>query len=108
MKIKYDINVSCEMIEKNFNRLTNLVYKLLPQREEGTEWEKSLDSLIQEFTGFFELISDCFLFLSFLSKLEGLKKLKSEEDFPLFRRSIFDCLSLLERMKKEICLDMKN
>ena len=38
-------------------------------------------------------------FFSILCKLEGLFYLTDEKDFSLFRRTIFDCLSLLGGLK---------
>ena len=39
---------------------------------------------------------------SLLCKLQGLNHLEQEEDFPLYRRIIFECLTLLNEIKGEI------
>ena len=37
MLIKYDIDISEEAIKENLKRITNQIYKLLPNREEGID-----------------------------------------------------------------------
>ena len=39
------------------------------------------------------------IFFSILCKLEGLFHLKDSKDFSLYRRTIFDCLTLLGGLK---------
>ena len=102
MVIKYDIEIDSSAIEKNLERITNLIFKLLPNREEGNDWETPLQNLIIEIAGMARLLDQIELF-SLLCKMEGLQTLQSEEDFLKFRRTIFDCLNILQDIKK--CLD---
>lgn len=105
MIIKYNAEVSNLAIENNFKRLINQIYKLLPNREEGIDWEKPLSTILEELAGMDRLLIDQHeIFFCLLSKLEGLFVLTKEEDFMLFRRTIFECLSLLSEIKK-LCLD---
>lgn len=105
MLIKYNIEIDNLAIEKNIKRLINQLYKLLPNREEGIDWEKPLSTVIEELTGMNNLFFDQQdIFFCLLCKLEGLFTLTKEEDFFLFRRTIFECLNLLSELKKE-CLD---
>lgn len=57
MKIKYDIDIDNEVIKNNLKRITNQVYKLLPMREEGIEWRKTLDTIVEELAGMNRLLS---------------------------------------------------
>jgi len=43
------------------------------------------------------------IFFPLLNKLEGLYSLTHENDFSCYRRTIFECLGLLDELKKEIC-----
>lgn len=93
--------VSNEAVLSNLNRITNQIYKLLPSREEGIDWEKPLQTLIIELTGMNNLLADQVNLFSLLCKLEALKTLNKEEDFFLYRKTIFECLGLLDEVKKQ-------
>ena len=104
MELKYGIELDYEVIANKFQRFTNEIYKLLPSREEGLDWEKPLETIIQELAGLRRLLVGCDdrLFLTILSKLEGLFVLTEEIHFGLFRRTIFECLSLLSVLKNRV------
>lgn len=105
MIIKYNAEIENLAIESNFKRIINQVYKLLPNREEGVDWEKPLSTVMEELAGMDRLLFDQHeTFFCLLCKLEGLFTLTEEDDFMLFRRTIFECLSLLSELKKQ-CLD---
>ena len=38
MVIKYDTEIKDEAILANIDRITNQIFKLLPNREEGADW----------------------------------------------------------------------
>jgi hypothetical protein len=46
MIIKYDINIDDSAIIVNISKIINQIYKLLPTREEGSDWQKPLETLI--------------------------------------------------------------
>lgn len=101
MITKYSTLIENEAIVVNLKRITNQVYKLLPSREEGTDWEKPLSTLIEEIAGMDRvLIGQHEILFPLLCKLEGLFILTKEEDFFLFRRTIFECLSLINDLTK--------
>lgn len=102
MVIKYNIEIEDNAVKKNLDRIINLTFKLLPNREEGNDWETPLQTLIIEIAGMARLLDQAMLF-SLLCKMEGLQTLQSEEDFLKFRRTIFDCLNILQDIKQ--CLD---
>lgn len=107
MILKYDIDVDTAVIDSDLNRLTNLIFKLLPLREEGEDWETPLSNIILELTGFFRLVKEDSLedqvnLLSIVSKLESLYTLTKEEDFLLFRKTIFECLGRMNQLKNVI------
>ena len=102
MQIKYDLEVSPAVLHKNLTRIINLTYKLLPMREEGAEWKKPLETIIEEMTGLNSLLVDLQEdIFPIICKLEGLFYLTEERDFGLYRRVIFECLSLLNNVKHE-------
>ena len=86
--------------EKQYKTLLiNMIYKLLPIREEGKDWEKYLDSCLAEIQGFnnvFEEIDGLHL-VRILSKLESLKTLTEEDDFYLYRKTILECTNLIDQ-----------
>jgi len=102
MVIKYDIEINNEAIENNLNRITNQIFKLLPNREEGNDWQVPLQNLILEISGFNALLKDQTDLFHLLCKLEALLTLTEEDDFPMFRKTIFECLGLCNAVKKEV------
>lgn len=104
MVIKYGADIEIAAIAANIKRLTNQIYKLLPLREEGGNWSRPLEALIEEIAGMDRLLIGQHLILfKLLSKLEGLLLLTNENDFMLYRSVIFECLGLLGELNK--CLD---
>lgn len=102
METKYGAFIENESIIQNLKRITNQVYKLLPSREEGLDWEKPLSTLIEEIAGMNRvLVGQHDILFPLLCKLEGLFSLNEKEDFFLFRRVIFECLNLISQMIKE-------
>lgn len=99
--IKYECDIKDDSIKKVLKKITNQIYKLLPLREEGGEWAKPLSMLIEELAGMSRLLFDQHetLFL-LLCKMEGLFLLTQEEDFELYRRTIFDCLGLMNNIQQ--------
>lgn len=96
--------VSIEAIHLNIKKIINQVYKLLPMREEGKDWKKLLETLIEQISGMKRLIKDQdHLFFLLLCKLEGLFSLDSEDKMGLFRRVIFESLNLLNNLDKNVC-----
>lgn len=107
MQIKYEIIMNTDAIQENLKRLTNQIFKLLPEREEELDWKNPLDTIIIEFTGMDALLIEHHnILFPLLCKLEGLRVLTKPEDFYMFRRTIFECLSLCNKLKKGIsCQD---
>lgn len=102
MIFKYDARFDKSAIEKSINRMTNQIFKLLPSREEGGDWEAPLQNLILEVVGMKALWLDQPKLFSLLCRLEALTTLKEEDDFFAFRKLIFECLSILNEIKKEL------
>lgn len=103
MKIKYGAEINNDAIIANIDRLTNRIFKILPQREEGGEWQAPLSNIIIELSGMSELLDDHIKLFSILCKLEALLGLTEEDDFFAFRKTIFECLSQMNEVKK--CVD---
>ena len=90
-----------EDVEKNIRRLTNQLWKLIPMREHEEDWPKQLETVILEIAG----LNEIFLapqFLQLLCKLEGLKV--QETSFELYRKTVFECISLLQELSYGIRL----
>ena len=101
MITKYSFEFSQENIEANTRRLTNQLWKLIPMREHEEDWIKQLDTVILEIAG----LNEIFIrpqFLQLLSKLEGLKQY--EISFELYRKTVFECISLLQELSRGIWL----
>ena len=91
------ISISNSAIQKNLRRIVNQIYKLLPCREESLDWQAPLTTIIEELIRMNDLIEDE-NFFSLICKLQGLLHLTAEDDFFLYRRIIFECLSLLNKI----------
>ena len=103
MTIKYNVEIDVAAINGNLKRLTNQIYKLLPNREENVDWETPLTTIIEEISGMARLLVDQHeIIFSLLCKLEGLFPLIGENDFFLYRRTIFECLNLMVSLKESI------
>lgn len=94
-----NIEFSNEDVICNNRRLTNQLWKLIPMRENGEDWLKQLDTLILEFVGLNELFVGP-IYLQILSKLEGLRI--KETTFELYRKTTFECISLLQDLCRAI------
>lgn len=100
MILKYGAEIDKSAIDKNLNRITNQIYKLLPSREEKSDWQKPLTSIIEELAGMDRLLFDQHeVLFPLLCKLEGLFLLSEDKDFFLYRRTIFECLGLINNIK---------
>ena len=70
-------------------------------REHEEDWQKQLNTVIIEIAG----MNNIFInpqFLQLLSKLEGLSLVETE--FEVYRKTVFECISLLEELKREFWL----
>lgn len=98
---KYNACFNDATIEESLIRLVNLTYKLLPMREENENWQKTLETIIEELSGMDRVLIDQHdILFPLLCKLEGLFLLNEEESFSLYRRTIFECISLINELKK--------
>jgi hypothetical protein len=106
MQMKHEIIINDSAVLNSIKRLTNLIFKLLPEREENLDWQSPLKTIILELAGMDKLLIDQHdVLFPLLCKLEGLFILTQEEDFPMFKRTIFECLSLMNDLKKSVCQD---
>jgi len=99
MMTKYEIEVNNEIICSNLVRLQSQIFKLLPMREEEQEWEKPLETIILELLGLYGLCPELEKVFALICKLQGLLEYKEEENFMLYRRTIFECCGLIDRIK---------
>lgn len=102
MIIKYDIEIDNNAILDNINRLVNQIFKLLPMREEGSDWVAPLQTLIVDVGGMSRLMANHSEIFLLLCKLESLLTLTEEEDFLVFRKTIFEALGILTSFKEDL------
>lgn len=81
-----------EIFEGYSNKLKNKLYGLLCEYEKGGEWEEFLDSIIIELEGLPEN-QKTINYLTLVNKINALRYL----NYKYFRKTIFDCMSLLSR-----------
>lgn len=105
MILKYNIEIKNANIADRIQNLINQIYKLLPNREQGIDWEKPLETILEQLVGMYRLMNNQYseIFFPLLNKLEGLYSLTKEEDFLCYRRTIFECLGLMNELKEKIC-----
>ena len=101
MITNYGFEMRAHDIEVNIRRLTNQLWKLIPMREHEEDWLKQLDTVIVEIAGLNEIIIGPQL-LQLLCKLEGLKAI--ETSFELYRKTVFESISLLQELNRGIRL----
>ena len=101
--LTHNIEIDSQAIHFNIKRIINQVYKLLPMRQEGKDWQKPLETLIEELSGMKKLIiGQDDLFFLILCKMEGLFSLNKTQDISIYRRIIFECLSLLNNLDQNV------
>ena len=105
MILKYNVDMEEQAIYNRLQNLINQTYKLLPSREEGADWEKPLQTVLEELAGMQRLMNCGYseIFFPLLNKLEGLYSLVEDDDFLCYRRTIFECLGLMNDLQRLIC-----
>lgn len=90
-------------IISNLNRLCNQTYRLLPTREEEGNWIKPLETLYIELLGLSDLLQpQQSELLTLVSKIDGLRVGGEDIDFLLYRRTIFECCGLINKIKENL------
>lgn len=69
-------------------------------REHDEDWLKQLNTVIIRIAGLHEIFSHDQRFLDLLSALEGLLMREDVIDFYTYRKTVFECISLLQELKK--------
>ncbi len=103
IELRYNIKIDDSILNNSLKRLTNQIYKLLPQREEGGDWKLSLSTIVEELSGMNQIWLNApqELFI-LICKLEGLSLLEAEDGFFLYRRTIFDCLQIISKIISKV------
>lgn len=94
---KYNLEFNYVDIERDMHRLTNQLWKLIPMRENEENWMNQLNTVILELVGLSEILYHDEKFIILLSKLEGLRH-DTDIDFILYRKTIFETMSLLKEI----------
>lgn len=97
----FGINIASESVERNITRLTNQIWKLIPMKENNEDWEKQLDTVNLEIAGLGVIFAAKPQFLTLRAKLEGIKT-QSNIEFELYRKTVFECLTLLTDVRKTL------
>ena len=98
---KYSFLVPIEEVNKEVKCLTNQLWKLIPMREHEEDWQKQLDTVILEIAGLNEIFISV-SFIQLLSKLEGMRV--QDTNFELYRKTIFESISLLQELNRNVRL----
>lgn len=97
------MKIASKDIIVNLKRLTNQVYKLLPYREEGIDWKTPLSNIVIELYGMADTLKQQHVMLfSLICRLRGLNSLDREDDFILFRSTVFECLNLINFITESV------
>lgn len=99
MITKYGSPLDGCAVKDNLMRIGNQIFKLLPLREEEKDWQKPLETLTLEVLGMSSLFSDQRDLVSLACKLEGILVVGSDMEFYAYRRAIFECCSIVDRLK---------
>lgn len=102
MNCKYDIDIDMETVLTNLSRLQSQIFKLLPMHEEKLDCIKPLETISIELLGMYKLFSQREDILALICKLEGLQDYLDEENFHLYRRTIFECCGLVDKIKTQL------
>ena len=94
----YNIDIDNVALKHSLKRLQGATFKLLPAAEEGADYKKPLETIIVELLGMQKLIPSLDPLVTLSCKLRGLMELDIEKDFLLYRRSIFECCGLLDKI----------
>ncbi len=100
MMTNYEVEIDNNAIKFNLNRLGNQIYKTLCLREEGKDWQKPLETIMVELLGMANLFPQQEKLCSLACKIQGLTN--KEIDFMLYRRTVFECCSLVNKIKDAI------
>ena len=98
----YQSEFNKDIVLQNLNHIQNQIYRLLPVREEKEDWVKPLETLIVEVAGMTKIFSSIKEFLTLSAKLHGILALQEDIDFYLYRRTIFECCGLVDKIKDKI------
>ena len=104
MYVLYDdnLNIDSSVVKYNLKRILNQIYRLLPLREEGEDWQKPLATLLIELVGLLHLFPDLSEGLKIISKLQGMLELGNDLEFYDYRRTIFECCSMISSLEQKI------
>lgn len=105
MELSYDNEHSFPMsnltIASRFSRMTKEIFKLLPLREEGSDWVKPLETVVVELSGLCRLMGDDEECLALTCKLTGMLEEGEAMGYPLFRRTVFECCSMSKAIERD-------
>ena len=96
----FNIDIDKNSIEQNIARLTNQLWKLIPMYEHNEDWKKQLNTVNIEIAGLGRIFAAVPQFLTLRARLEGL--LEEEIEFSIYRKTVFECISLLQEVKKYV------
>lgn len=95
----YNIEVDDEAICRNLKRIQSQIFKLLPMAEEKQDYKKPLETIILELLGMQKLFEEKDSLVALICKLRGLMELDLETNFLLYRRTIFECCGLVDKVQ---------
>lgn len=99
----YGTELDGRALWKYFDALVNLIFKILPMRENGEETlDVYMDSLLCELIGFKELFNAIGKDAGYLTILSILRYLKKRPDCPLYvvKREVFRAIRVCEILRE--------
>lgn len=98
---KYNIPITIKDFADYLKITKNSIFKLLCLYEENDDWEKSLQTILLEMSGIYELFNNKVNFIKVIGKLESLKH--KDITIAFFRKTVFEILTLLDgEIKNEL------
>lgn len=100
MITKFDIEIDNATVIATCQRLTNQIWKLIPMRENEEDWQKQLETCLNEVVGLADVFGTYPKFLETIIKLDGM--LIRDSDFAFFRKTVFETIGLVQELKKSL------
>lgn len=97
------VEINNTVLANQLSIMCGKIFKCLPLKEEGEDCKKPLATIIIELLGMASLLPDQKDLTSLVFKLQGLRELDDTIDFATYRRTIFECCSLVTKVKEQ-CL----
>lgn len=94
-----DIQMTPQAWDHALQKLIHKTYKALPMYEEQEDWQKQQEAILLDLKGFNAIFPDKINFLNAVVKIAALS---SAENHMQFRKLIFEAITELSELRKEV------